>query len=272
MAHLVQSPSLSDAWLQGLELLVDRPSGKAVNLNVAFPSAAQDALPIRIELDSFLVEHELRSIDGELLSVETVANTIFPEALYHPDLGVDAAPRLYENYELSMRIHRRRKWDKDTYFNRLMAYPVADGQWNQLDYYVKRLRTQRATLRRSSSYELGVSHPLDAELRIQAPFKDKRMGSFPCLSHISLTLAEDQVHMTATYRNQTFISRAYGNYLGLTRLLRFISAETGAQPGEIQVAATHADAELGVGKAAIKSLVARCRQLSDVDRKVAINV
>jgi len=271
MAHLVQGSSLSQAWTAAMVLLLDLPGGKAVNLNVAFPAVTEEDGAVRDEIDAFLGERDLRSEDKEVLQVSTVANTIFPDALYHPHLGEEAAARLYENYALSMRIHQRRKRDKDTYFNRLVAYPVsnglsedldarlgADGTFNQLDYYVQRLRTQRTSLHLSSSYELGLSHPLDAELRVQAPFKDKRMSGFPCLSHISLTLVDDHVHLTATYRNQSYISRAYGNYLGLARLLRFVAIDTGAQPGEVEVVATHADAELALGAGAVRELVERC--------------
>ena len=274
MAHLVEGADLSLAWVAAMEALLELPGGKAVNFNVAFPAAASEDENVSAELDAFLAEREQRSEDGELLQVRTVANTIFPSALYHPHLGAAAAPRLYENYGLSMRMHRRRKRDKDTYFNRLTAYPVTgdpanqldaelapDGTFNQLDYLVRRLRGQRTSARLSSSYEIGVSHPLDGELRVQVPLKDKRMSGFPCLSHISLTLADDHVHMTATYRNQTFITRAYGNYAGLARLLRFVAIETGAQVGEVEVVATHADAELGLGARAVRDLTARCREM-----------
>jgi hypothetical protein len=277
MAYLVQAGNASEAWLAAMELMLSR-DGKAVNLNVVFPADADGHEALSGIVDGFIAEHNIRYQDGNLLLVETVANTIFPQALYHPHLGEEAASRLYENYALSMRIHRRRKNDKETYFNRLLAYPVGrdavgesevkveeDGTWNQLAYYVERLRKQRKTLHRSSSYELGVSHPLDAELRVQAPFKDKRMGSFPCLSHISLTLVDDRVHMSAVYRNQTFITRALGNYLGLARLLEFIATETGAEPGELQVLATHADAETTLGIVAIRELVERSRGLIGPD-------
>lgn len=272
MAYLVQSTSPSRAWVEAMESLIELPGGKAVNFNVAFHAGVGEEDGVEAEIDEFLREHDLRH-EGEVLKVGTVANTIFPDALYHPHLGAEAAARLYENYELSMRLHRRRTRDKDTYFNRITAYPVApdprnpkdlelapDGTFNQLAFQVKRLRKQRASAHLSSSYEIGLSHPLDAELRIQAPLKDKRMSGFPCLSHISLTLMGDEVHMTATYRNQTFITRAYGNYLGLARLLRFIAIETETSPGEVEVVATHADAELAVGSRAVPELVARCRK------------
>jgi hypothetical protein len=273
MAVLIERDGLSEAWIAAMEQLLIR-DGKAVNLNVAFQAGVNNDPAVTSEVDAFIEENDLRHSDGNLLAVRTVANTIFPTALYHPHLGKDAAGRLYENYELSMRMQRRRKRDKETYFDRLVAYPVGglaepgderlnpDGTWNQLAYYVGRLRTQRETLHLSSSYEIGVSHAIDAEFRVQAPFKDKRMTSFPCLSHISLTLVDDCVHMNATYRNQTFITRAYGNYVGLAELLRFVAAETGTQPGEVQVVATHADAELSLGKGAVRDLVGRCRAAS----------
>lgn len=274
MAHLVEGTNLSLAWVAAMEALLDLPGGKAVNFNVAFPAAANEDDGLCCEIDAFLDDREQRSEDGELLQVRTVANTIFPSALYHSHLGEGAADRLYENYTLSMQMHRRRKRDKDTYFNRLTAYPVTPdpsnpldvelaphGTFNQLDYLVRRLRVQRTSARLSSSYEIGVSGPLDGELRVQAPLKDKRMSGFPCLSHISLTLADDHVHMTATYRNQTFITRAYGNYVGLGRLLRFVASETGAKVGEVEVVATHADAELGLGARAVRALTTRCREV-----------
>lgn len=275
MADLIQHETLAQAWVAAMELMLGR-DGKAVNLDVAFQADSIDDAAVTAQIDAFVNQKDLRHNDGNLLTVATVANTIFPLALYHPHLGDDAAPRLYENYALSMRIHRRRKRDKETYFSRLVAYPVSpstevagewfnpDGSWNQLGYYVERLRGQRETLHLSSSYELGVSHPIDAELRVQAPFKDKRMTSFPCLSHVSLTLVDDRVHMNATYRNHTFISRAYGNYIGLASLLRFIARETGARPGEVQVVATHADAELSLGKTSVRELVERCRAAAGV--------
>lgn len=260
MAHLVSEESLTDAWLGALGWLLGQPGGKGVNLNVAFPGRAQADPAICSALDAFMEDHELRFY-GEQLSVGTVANTIFPSALYRPHLGEGAAARLYESYELSMRMHRRRKRDKETYFNRLVAYPAEDGPWNQLAYFVERLKGQRqARAPKSSAYELGVSHPTDAELRVQVPFKDKKMSGFPCLSHVSLTLVDDHVHMSAIYRNQTFITRAYGNYLGLSRLLDFIATETGAEAGEVEVIATHADAELSIGKRAVSELLEQCRE------------
>jgi hypothetical protein len=270
MAELIERKRLAEAWLGAMELLLER-GGKSFHLDVAFPAAYEAGSAPWEEINGFLIEHKKWDLS-------TVVNTIFPESLYIPELGEEAAARLYESYEMSMRVHQRvgKRNDKETYFNRLVSYPVAtgsteklsekaremlkeDGSWNQLEFYIERLRTQRQKTRRRSSYEIGLSHPLDAEMRVQAPGRDLRTGSFPCLSHVSLTLVDDRVNLNATYRNQYLVTRGFGNYVGLARLTEFIAAECGAQPGEVQVVATGADPEIeafGVGK--LKALVERC--------------
>jgi len=262
MAYLVQEPELSLAWLSAMELLIEE-GGKVVNLNVSFPCGPGDP-GMQALIDEFV--DELRRRTGrEIWPVQTVANTIFPDALYHPHLGADAAPRLYEAYAAAMRLHRHRKGEKDTYFNRLVAYPSPGGPYNQLAVVVERLRKQSArTGPPSSAYELGISEVADGDLRIQKPDEDRSLYGFPCLSHISLTLVGGRLNMTALYRNQSFIARAYGNYLGLSRLLAFIADQAQTQCGEIEVVATHADAEAELGKRRIAALVAGCRAKASV--------
>lgn len=280
MADLIQRDSVAEAWIAAVELLLDR-GGKSFHLTTAFPASYEAESAPWQEVDDFLVQH--KKCKWEL---QTVVNTIFPEELYHPDLGDAAAERLYETYAMSMRVHRRsgHGHGKETYFNRLVAYPVAtgsterlgekaeklneDGTWNQIAFFLDRLTRQRVKGKRRNSYELGLSHPVDADLRVQSPLHDISPGSFPCLSHISLTLVDDRVNLTATYRNQYLITRGFGNYIGLIRLAEFIARESGAEPGEVQVVATGADVELESFSAGeIKELVTSCRAALDSQRE-----
>lgn len=255
MACLIAESDLSHAWLAAVAHLLTQPSGKASNLIVAFPGAAEEDGAIRAGLDSLL---ESATDFPGVYHVQTVANTIFPQAFYRAHLGAKARAHLYDLYRTTMTLHRRRSsTDRETYFNRLMAYPGAKGEFNQLDFVIERLGRQMSRPGPlSSAYELGLSEPATDELRLQAPSVDKKPYSFPCLSHISLTLERPRLHVTATYRNQTFISRAYGNYLGLARLCGFICAEIGAELGEIVSVATHADVELArFGRLRVEQLV-----------------
>jgi thymidylate synthase len=261
MAYLVAEVNLSRAWLAAMELM--RQDGEAVNLNVAWQGGGTEEPAVRRQLDQFLNGYP------DVFGVETVADTIFPEAFYHPHLGKEEAlSRLFELNNDAMRLHRRRKDpnDRETYFNRLVNYPSADGPFNQLEFIVSRLKTKVGQARAvSSAYELGLS--TTAEMRVQAPGADRNYMRFPCLSHISITLSGHHhkvINLTATYRNQTFISRAYGNYLGLSRLAEAIAHQTDGELGEIQCIATHASAEYGdFNKRPVKNLIAACREALD---------
>jgi thymidylate synthase len=161
------------------------------------------------------------------------------------------------------RVHRRISGEAETYFDRLVAYPGVDGQpVNQLEEQVRRLQGQIGVKGpKSSAYEIGICDPTD--LRIYIPGKDHKYMGFPCLSHISLTLHGGAVHLTALYRNQGFVRKAYGNYVGLARIGRFFATEVGVRLGEIMCVATHADAELDVaGATRLRELVQRCRSVA----------
>ncbi|MFI7019931.1 hypothetical protein [Streptomyces sp. NPDC050164] len=71
--------------------------------------------------------------------------------------------------------------------------------------------------------------------------KDNSYIGFPCLSHISLQLDRDRrVHAAALYRSHFMFERAYGNYLGLGRLLAYIAQQAELACGSLTVVAGHA--------------------------------
>jgi len=74
---------------------------------------------------------------------------------------------------------------------------------------------------------------------------DRRTRSFPCLTHIDLTLHLGRLHCMAVYRHQYLIEKAYGNMVGLSALLHFLCQQSGYEPGELVVHATMADAQRG---------------------------
>jgi len=252
--------NLSHAWSDALQALVAN-HGKAVHLAVAVgrPSDPEDA-GIRGTLDAFIDER--RRAGKKIWPVSTVANTMFPSAFYRRDRE-NARGRLYELHAKAQRIQRR--LDSDSYFNRLVAYPGADGEpFNQLEYIVDRLIKQRKPRERggpmSSAYEVGLTVPAGGNLRVQAPGKDRNIMSFPCLSQISFTLDGDVLNLAALYRNQFFVTRAYGNYVGLARIGDFIAHETDAQLGEVLCVATHADAQFDdLGKSRVDQLIRTLR-------------
>lgn len=66
--------------------------------------------------------------------------------------------------------------------------------------------------------------------------------------------------MAATYRHQYLVTKAYGNLLGLSRLLGFLAQQTGFEVGELMVNATFADAEHNnYTKAGVADLITAAR-------------
>lgn len=255
----IDANTLSEAWVVALEYLIDRPNGKDVNVAVAFPGVTEDPA-VREVIDQFLSRKAALKPKAKIYKVETVASTLFPDSWYVPDRADRPREHLYRMQRRAARVHRRISGESETYFDRLVAYPGPGGvAVNQLEEQVIRLRGQvRLAGPKSSAYEIGVSSTGD--LRAQIPGSDHRYMGFPCLSHISLTLHDSAIHLTALYRNQGFIRKAYGNYVGLARLGRFLARETGVGVGEITCVASHGDIELDVaGKGELRQLITDCR-------------
>src|SRR4051794_18288773 len=113
MAQLVKGENLSAAWLEAMTVLLGENRGKTVNLNVVFSAAAGEDPAVRAPLDAFLTSQAARQ---KAYGVNTVASTIFPKALYRPELGPRARDHLYELNALAMQLQRRRRpGDRDTY-------------------------------------------------------------------------------------------------------------------------------------------------------------
>lgn len=270
MTKLITASNLSVGWLVALEHLLVC-GGKDTNMIVEIEHVDEENLQMRQLLDDFF---HMRSIHtGEVfLPVTTVANTLFPQSLYQPHRGKDARPFLYQMYEQNFTIIQRLPANNHgTYFQRMIAWPAKDKKRkkvenvNQLENIICRLRkglSRQNAL--SSAYEIGISDVATEteEIRIYQPDNDGRLMGFPCLSHISLTFFKKQLHLTAVYRNQYFLHKAYGNYVGLSRLQRFLCQEIGCEPGTLMCIASHADAELNIGKRAIIQLIQQCKLIT----------
>jgi hypothetical protein len=250
MAVFISEKDVSAAWVAALDTLV-AGGGDAVNLTVAIADPTVEQEGVRQVLDQFIGERR-RMKHNSVERVSTVANTLFPSAWYLPErLGADAAEHLYE-LERNTRPVTRRRNPRGTYFERMVAWPgPKKEEFNQLDQAVRRLRSARERgHQRGHEYEVGLAMPAD---EVAAPVlvagKDRNTRGFPCLSHLSFSLLHGMVHLVAVYRSHDFISRGYGNYLGLGRVLQFVARESGFPAGELTCVSASATAEITRGGA-----------------------
>lgn len=262
--YVEPATSIAEAWLRTLEAVHNR-GGDAVNVitTITDPSAP-DSATIRGPLDALLVDGHRAGT--RIQSIETVAGTIFPADLYNdPGQALDlaqgaddarakldqAAEDLYTAYLDILPILRTEPPNRSgTYFSRMISWPgKTAGGTNQVAARITSLRSahlKNQTRRNIEDIVVGGEgeepfEPL-AGLQVYAA-SDRRTMGFPCLVHVDLTLYQGRLSMAAVYRHQLLVTKAYGNLLGLARLLRFLANQSGFEVGELMVSATMANAE-----------------------------
>lgn len=227
MSKVIVGNNVSEAWLKASHYL-DQVGGKSYNLIVQVLNPVDEEIRIRTAVNEKFQRYP---------SIETVASTIFPRGLWDPNAPREVFYKRFNNCYPSIR--KIKSNNTGTYFGRLVnwKYEHPDIKENQLENTIQniQMRTQMSN-RSEDTYEMIIYDP---------PKDYNKARGFPCMSCISIGVKENKLNMTATYRNQLFIQKGYGNYLGLGRLLHFITVQTGYDLGILTCIATHAELENG---------------------------
>lgn len=255
MAYLISretTDTITTAWLATAEYLNGNGREREeFDLVVAMA----DAAPARIDPGVVAAVDALLKRKG-FFSVETVANTIFPAQLAATS---PTREQLYSRYlALLPRLRKLPKNGKGLYFERLIRYPLQDepDRANQIEMIIRDLKAQLAR-RQLKQGPLGSAY----EAQIYAPGKDRLPQGFPCMSSLSFQLDGNALRLSATYRNQYYIQKALGNFLGLARLQRFVANAVGLEQGPLTIHAFHACINPQVSKGETATLLRRCLSL-----------
>lgn len=280
VTEIITGPSLSDAWLNSVRAVDGLDGRTACHLVTRIVRPGSEEMTIRAAAERLSAELGYPMI-------ETVANTIFPERLArscrdHHEL----AHRYRAMYPTVRSLHRANRYG--TYFGRIVSYPAVSGSsFDQLADLVRKLQIELGTsgpksarfelsfvdltddrdtgdgsavetdslagLESADTIEQGVEDVLPAT-PIYVPNQDRSAMGFPCLSFCSFQLVHGFLHLVAHYRRQELVRRGYGNYLGLARLLRYVSKMVNVEPGQLTVVA---------GVAAVDAARWRIIQLAD---------
>jgi hypothetical protein len=251
---MVEGQGIAAAWIRAVQNLDGLPDRRAYHTVVRIGDPLRDDPDTHAGLDRVL-----ERLDRQ--SVETVANTIFPAELASRSRDHNHLVSRYRAmYDTVRKLSPMNKWG--TYFGRLIAYPSPRHEqgFDQLAAVISWLRMESAYKGgKTARYETMLAHPCDPEpeepgpppaatrsVPVQQPGKDTGAMATPCLSHCSFQLDRaGTVHALATYRSHYMTERAYGNYLGLGRLLGYVSAQSGLLPGILTVVAGYAQIEPG---------------------------
>jgi hypothetical protein len=209
--HVVEDENLSVAWARALRLVRDHGSELAP-LVLSVTGFGDDGhcsedKGIRTSLDVLLR-------DANLQSVETVASTIFPNAMWNPAAG---RAQLFARYgSISTRVRTASSKNvHGVYFDRMVTGGSKENP-NQLEFVIDRYLSRKGF--RRSVLQVATFDPT-------RDHSAAALRGFPCLQHVTFAPTKDGLNVNAFYATQYMVERAYGNYLGLCRLGRFVAHE-----------------------------------------------
>ncbi len=221
--HYLVDVNLSRAWARAFLAVMERGVKEISPLTVTVEGLDEGRPPeepaIRRALDDALAEH------GEF-SCHTVANTIFPVGLWTPG---SRREKLYERYAKILPVLKKAdtRNQKGTYFQRLTSFG-SEGK-NQLEHVIS---TYARGNRRRSALQAGIFDP-------SKDHNDQPLSGFPCLQYVSFApFGRTKLRVTGVYATQYLFEKAYGNYLGLYNLGRFMAHELGLELAQLNCIAS----------------------------------
>ena len=233
MAILIESDTRLEAWMRGVEFLLENGPPLNVVLGIGSPGNSGLHRVASRYIDRFL-------IDNEQLPMHSVAETIFPGHEYHKR-GLRGVFEVYPD-EVYPEIKKHPKIRWGTYAYRLVRRQMGNGElMNPLEQMIEKMKKELATnAPKRSCYDLGVAQgEYDLPLYNTAKDGTRHMGG-PCLSHLSFKLFKGEVHLVALYRSHDYTYKVPGNLLGLARLQHCVAHETGQGVGTLVVHSSYA--------------------------------
>lgn len=218
VALAINESNISIAWAKAFLALMDAPNGQAHPAIVTIHNL-DDGLPIEDDNIRSLLDKELMRHKKSVC--RTVANTIFPLSYWNPQSPNDAQV-LFTRYAHAWPGIKKCPANRNgVYFRRLTAY-VPDNYSkdpvNQLEFIV-------------DTYKTGNHRRSALQAAIHDPTRDhtnQRQKGFPCLQQVTFTpMSNGALSITGFYAMQYQFEKAYGNYLGLYWLGRFMAKQLG---------------------------------------------
>lgn len=233
--YVAKNESLSLAWAEVFFCLMEPGINEIAPAVITISEFDDNSLPVQVPGIQSAIDKVNRQ------SCRTVASTIFPNSLWKPDMENDAQ-RLFSRYEkIWPAVAKCRANTKGVYFRRLTAY-LPEGEadrkpTNQLEHVI-------------DTYKRGNHRHSALQASIFDPTRDhshSRQRGFPCLQQVAFGVSENNLEVTGFYALQHHVPKAYGNYLGLCWLGRFMAKQMGLQLSQVTCIASSLKLPLGDG-------------------------
>lgn len=249
--YIAKNTSLSLAWVEVFLELMKPGISEISPLVVTVSEFDNKQLPIqKTEVQRLIDEH-----NSKRQSCNTIANTIFPNSLWETRRSEDPL-EIYDRYErIWPKIKNYSQNRKGVYFQRFISYEPKEfsGQpVNQLEHIIK---TYLGNNHRHSALQASVFDPTQDHT-------NNKIRGFPCLQQVAFGVHKNELAVTGFYALQYHIEKAYGNYLGLCWLGRFMAARMGLKLGKVTCIAS--SLKLGrPSKESLKELERKMKSIND---------
>lgn len=220
MAHVIQSANCLTAWRDVCQYIIQYGDGFNLMVQINNPLIFTPAQLTQITNSGVITSDALSD----------VVNTIFPVKLYARNSALTNA-QFYDKHEQiylkGKHVHRKNRSRWGNYFLRFTKF--GDNQINQLQSIIDAINNR--TNNQAACYIMHVSSiDYDSNTRV--------IGN-PCLQYVQLGVYNNALHLTAVYRNHDFLTKALGNYIGLSKLLEFVCNKTGSVMGSVSCQSIH---------------------------------
>lgn len=244
---VIDEKNLSLAWAKAFLNCFSARDGLiapcAINFNVESTS----------EVDSQFIHTNVNNLlrQKNLSPIETVANTIFPESIWKISAGDREV--FYNRYiKMWPRIKKCQANSHGVYFQRLIMYtPKVDGGCAPINQLEKVIEMWHGGTHRKSALQVTIFDPT----RDLVP--GPRRG-FPCLQQLIFhpvgSNGKEGLILIGLYANQLLIEKAYGNYLGLYHLGKFMAGQMRVQLKSVTCIASNLRLSESYGKGELEPL------------------
>jgi hypothetical protein len=241
--YVAKNPNLSLAWTEALLKLLERGVSDLSPAVITIADFDERSLPRQIPEIQAAVDTVNRQ------KSRTIASTIFPNSLWTPD-AEDNAHRLYARYErVWPTIAKCPANNKGVYFRRLTSFSP-EGTMpdrkpvNQLEHVIE---TFGGGNHRHSALQAAVFDPT-------RDHTNNRRRGFPCLQQVAFDASDGNLEVTGFYALQHHVPKAYGNYLGLCWLGRFMAHQMGLRLTQVTCMASSLKLGDGCTKSSLEPL------------------
>ena len=222
---LIEDTNLSRAWGRLLLQVLDSAGTEVAPLILSLSGFSEDGVAtedpaVRQALDRLLKRK------GRLV-VDDVAFTLFPQRLWNMSRGDRAS--LFALYRATFprwQAMNRKANGRGLYFERMVSFGRGPCDGNQLEWILSQFNSRtgvRRSILQATTFDPGRDHVASAQL------------GFPCLQQVSFEPTAAGLVINAFYATQQIFDKAYGNYLGLAQLGRFMAHEMGLPLARLNV-------------------------------------